>query len=82
MKLIVKILKFIKNFIIDFWFFHLLEVIWLTPTIYTLIAHPEPVIVRILLCVILLLCGIVEGYLLYMSIDDILLHAKGEKNEN
>ena len=70
MKLIVKILKFIKNFIIDFWFFHLLEVIWLTPTIYTLIAHPEPVIIRILLAVALFFCGIVEGYLLYVELDD------------
>lgn len=64
-------LKFIKNFIIDFWVFHLLELIWLTPTIYTLIAYPESsVIVRILLAVVLFVCGMVEGYLLYMEIDD------------
>lgn len=69
-KLIVKTLKFIKNFIIDFWVFHLLVVIWLTPTIYTLIAHPESVIIRILLATVLFLCGMVEGYLLYMELDD------------
>ena len=64
-------MKFIKNFIIDFWVIHLLELIWLTPTIYTLIAYPESVIVRIRLAVVLFFCGIVEGYLLYMEIDDI-----------
>lgn len=69
-KLIVKTLKFIKNFIIDFWVFHLLELIWLTPTIYTLIAHPESVVVRILLVIVLFFLGTAEGYLLYMSIDD------------
>lgn len=70
MRLVVKMLKFIKNFIIDFWFIHLLELIWLAPTIYILIAHPESVIVRILLAVLLFFCGIVEGYLLYMELDD------------
>lgn len=69
-KLIVKTLKFIKNFIIDFWVFHLLELIWLTPAIYTLIAHPESVVVRILLVIVLFFLGTAEGYLLYMSIDD------------
>ena len=70
MKPIVKMLKFIKNFIIDFWFIHLLELIWLTPTIYILIVHPESVAVRILLAVLLFFCGMAEGYLLYMEIDD------------
>jgi len=70
LKIIKKFVKFIIDFIVDFWFIHLLELIWLAPTIYILIVRPESAAVRILIAVSFFLCGMMEGCLLYLEIDD------------
>lgn len=69
LKLIKKIIKRFIQFIADFWFIHLLEVFWLTITIAAFILHSESVAAKILLAVEFFLCGMMEGYLLYLEID-------------
>ena len=65
-----KVLKHIKNFIVDFWFMHILVLLWLTPVIYISCNNLElPTIVKMLMNLVIFLVGMVEGICIWLEID-------------
>ena len=68
-----KVLKRIKNFIVDCWFIHVLALLWLTPVtvIYISCNNLElSIVVKILMNLVVFLVGMVEGFCIWCEIDN------------
>ena len=65
-----KILKHIKNFIVDYWFIHIFVLLWLTPVIYISCNNLElTIVVKMLMNLVVFLAGIAEGFCIWCEID-------------
>ena len=65
-----KILKHIKNFIVDCWFIHILALLCLTPVIYVSCSNLElTIVVKMLMNLVVFLAGILEGFCIWCEID-------------
>jgi hypothetical protein len=65
-----KILKHIKNFIVDFWFIHIPVLLWLTPVIYVSCSNLElSIIAKMLINLVIFLTGVTEGFSIWYEIN-------------